>query len=60
MSQGRFKLDVREEFLYEESAYALEKAAQETGVVTIPGGIQEMCRCSPKGCSLAMGRSSVR
>ena len=31
---------------------ALEQAAQGGSGVTIPGGVQEMCRCGTEGCGL--------
>lgn len=47
LCQGRFRLDVKENFS-SESGEGLEQAAQGSGRVTIPGGIQEMCRCGTK------------
>jgi len=32
--------------------YLLEQTAQGSGGVTIPRGVQEMCRCSTEGCGL--------
>ena len=30
----------------------LEQAAQGSGGVTVPGGVQETCRCGTEGCGL--------
>ena len=35
--------------LFQKSSQALEEAAQGGSGVTVPGGVQEMCRCSTKG-----------
>jgi len=40
LHQGRFRLDVRTNF-FTESGQALEQAAQGSGGVTIPGGVQK-------------------
>jgi len=34
------------------SGQALERAAQGGGEVTVPGGVQETCRCCTEGCGL--------
>jgi len=36
-----------------ESGQALEQAAQGSGGVTIPGGVEKMCRCGTSGHGLA-------
>jgi len=41
----------QEKFL-RKSGEALEHSAQEGGIVTIPEGVQEMCRCGTEGCGL--------
>ena len=40
-------------FLYRESGQTLEQAAQGSGGVTIPGGVQITCRCGTSGHGLA-------
>jgi len=47
LSQWRFRLSIRKYFS-EREVPALERAAQGGGGVTIPGSVQEMCRCSTK------------
>ena len=42
-----------EKFLHWKSGQALDQAAQGGGGVTIPGGIQKMCRCGTSGHGLA-------
>jgi len=39
LRQGRFRLDIRKNFIRWKSYQALEQAAQGSGGVTIPGGI---------------------
>jgi len=51
--QGRFRLDVRIKFLYWKSGWALDQAAQGSGAVPIPGGVQNPCGCGTSGHGLA-------
>ena len=51
LHQGRFRLDVRKN-VFTESGQALEQAAQGSGGVTIPGGVQKACRCGTSGYGL--------
>jgi len=50
LHQGRFRL---EKFLSCKSGQALDQAAQGSGGVLIPGGVQKPCRCSTWGYGLA-------
>jgi len=43
--QERFSLDIMKKCLLRKNVYALEQAAQESGGVAIPPGVQETCRC---------------
>ena len=43
LSQERFGLDIKKEFLLRRSGEALAQAAQGGGGVTVPGDIQELC-----------------
>jgi len=52
LHQGRFRLDIRKNF-FTESCQALEHAAQGSGGVTIPGGVQKMRRRGSSGHGLA-------
>jgi len=52
LHQGRFRLDIRKNF-FTESGQTLEQAAQGSGGVTIPGGVQKPCRCGTLGHGLA-------
>ena len=45
----RFRLDIREDFFSEGVVRYLEKAARGAGGVTVPGGVQEACRCGTDG-----------
>lgn len=45
-----------EEFLHREGDRALEKAAQRSGGVTIPGDIFELCGRCTKGRGLMIGQ----
>jgi len=53
LHQVRFTLDFRKKFIHWESGQALEQAAQGSSGVTIPGGVQKMCRCGTSGHGLA-------
>ena len=54
--KGKFRLDVRKN-LFSKSGDALAQAAQGGGALTIPGGVQELCRCGTEGRGLVgMGR----
>ena len=50
---GVIQIGYWEEFLYWKSGQALEQAAQGGGGVTIPGGVQKMCKCGTSGHGLA-------
>jgi len=52
LPQGRFRLDIKKKFIYWKSGQALEQAAQGGSGVTIPGGVQKMCRCGTWGYGL--------
>jgi len=49
--KGKFRLDVRKN-LFSKSGAALAQAAQGGGALTIPGGVQELCRCGTEGRGL--------
>jgi len=51
--QGRFRLNIRKNFFTGKSCKALEQAAQGSGGVTIPGGVQKTCRHGTLGHGLA-------
>ena len=53
LHQGRFRLEIRKTFLCWKSGQALEQAAQGSGGVPIPGGVQKTCRCGTSGHGLA-------
>jgi len=52
LQQGRFRLDIRKKFLYRKSCEALEQAAQGSGGVIVPGGVQKACKYGTSGHGL--------
>jgi len=52
LPQGRFRLDIRKNF-FPESGQTLDQAAQGSGGVPIPGGVQKPCGCGTWGQGLA-------
>jgi len=52
LRQGRFRLDIRKNLFTERVVKHWNKAAQGSGRVTIPGGVQKMCRCGTSGHGL--------
>jgi len=49
--QYNFKIGYQEKLL-QKSGEALAQTARIGDVVTIPGGVQEMCTCGTEGCGL--------
>ena len=52
LHQGRFWLDIRNNFFSERVSQAVEWATQGSGWATIPGGVQETLRCCTEGHGL--------
>ena len=48
LHQGRFRLDIRNNFI-SKSSEAVAQAAQGGGGDTVPGGVQEPCGCGTEG-----------
>jgi len=53
LHQGRFRLEIRKNFFIEIVFQALEHAAQGSGGVPIPGGVQKTWRGGTSGHGLA-------
>jgi len=53
LHHGRFRLDIGKNLFTRKSGQPLEQAAQGSGGVTIPGGVQKPCRCGVLGHGLA-------
>jgi len=49
VAPGRLRLDIWKNFSVK-SGHTLAQAARGAGGVTVPGGVQAMCRCSTEGC----------
>ena len=52
VSPGEVQVGYHGKFILQKSGNALEQASQGGDGVTIPGGVQEMCRCGTKGHGL--------
>ena len=52
LCQGRFRMGIGKKFLSWKRGQALGQAAQGSGGVPIPGGVQKMPRCGTSGCAL--------
>jgi len=53
LHQGRVRLDIRKNLFTERVVKHWNKAAQGSGRVTIPEGVQKMCGCGTWGHGLA-------
>jgi len=52
LHQGRFRLDIGKNFLTERVRHG-KRLPQGSDGTTVPGGVQEMCRCGTSGHGLA-------
>lgn len=55
LHQDRFRLDVRKDVPTRSVGQAPAQAAQASGGITIPGGIQKTRKCGTQGHGLVMG-----
>jgi len=53
VTSGEVRIRHREKFLYCKSGQALGQAAEGSGGVPFPGGVQKMCGCGTSGHGLA-------
>ena len=59
IASGEVQVGHQETFLLRKSGEALEQAAQGSGGVSIPEGVQEMCRCGTKGQGLVGNMGNI-
>jgi len=60
---GEIQVEYQEEFLIRKGGWAVAQAAQGSGGVTVPGGVQEPCGCGTEqhsGVGLTVGLGDLR
>lgn len=54
LHEGRFRLDMRNNFFTERLGQVFEYAAQGYGGIAVPGGVQRSCECGTQGYGLVV------